>query len=57
MEGGARADITGSQLIDFSGSFLFDADGVPWLGGKALPGVEEFFRQLLQKGFRVFVLF
>ena len=49
--------ITGFQLVDLHDSFLFDVDGVLWLGGKALTGVVKFLRQLVQKGFCVFVLF
>ncbi|CAG9529588.1 unnamed protein product [Cercopithifilaria johnstoni] len=45
----------GHQLINSFDSFLFDADGVLWLGDTPLPGAADFLRHLISAGKDVFV--
>ncbi|CAJ0961819.1 unnamed protein product, partial [Mesorhabditis belari] len=44
------------KILDQIDTFIFDADGVLWLGNEALPGSADFVRFILQQGKRVIVL-
>ncbi|VDM40958.1 unnamed protein product [Toxocara canis] len=48
--------IVGRELIERFDAFLFDADGVLWLGGKPINGSVAFLRSLVNKGKRVFII-
>ncbi|CAJ0960999.1 unnamed protein product, partial [Mesorhabditis belari] len=45
-----------TRLLQDIDTFIFDADGVLWLGGSAIPGSAEFIHNLLAQGKRVLLL-
>ncbi|KAK0426701.1 hypothetical protein QR680_009855 [Steinernema hermaphroditum] len=45
-----------SSLLALYDTFIFDADGVLWLGGDAIPGSPEFVNQLVDAGKRVVIV-
>ncbi|CAJ0577049.1 unnamed protein product, partial [Mesorhabditis spiculigera] len=44
------------RVMEDIDTFIFDADGVLWLGNEALPGSADFLAQIMQKGKRVIIL-
>lgn len=50
------ASVTGKELLAHFKFFLFDADGVLWLGGKTLPGAVQFIHHLLTNDKRVLIV-
>uniref|UniRef100_A0A915B0X2 4-nitrophenylphosphatase n=1 Tax=Parascaris univalens TaxID=6257 RepID=A0A915B0X2_PARUN len=49
-------NVRGYQLIEQFDAFLFDADGVLWLGGKPVNGAVAYLRHLVDKGKKVFII-
>lgn len=49
-------EITQNQLLASYDTFLFDADGVLWLGEGVIDGAVEALNQLVAKGKRVVLL-
>uniref|UniRef100_A0A1I7ZNX2 4-nitrophenylphosphatase n=1 Tax=Steinernema glaseri TaxID=37863 RepID=A0A1I7ZNX2_9BILA len=45
-----------SSLLALYDTFIFDADGVLWLGGDAIPGSPEFVNGLIDAGKRVVIV-
>ncbi|TKR59923.1 hypothetical protein L596_029530 [Steinernema carpocapsae] len=45
-----------SSLFSLYDTFIFDADGVLWLGNDAIQGSPEFFNQLVDQGKRVVIV-
>lgn len=49
--------VLGHQLFEQFDAFLFDADGVLWLGGKPINGAIDYLRYLVDKGLLIFIAF